>query len=75
MKLNAVTNRGSKKDFYDTAALLDCFPLETKLQFYEEKYRPATLLMPISAASPGSKMQTPSQTPSPCATTLGPPSN
>lgn len=47
MKINAIVNRGSKKDFYDLAALLKIHPLESILAFYQEKYRPATLLMAI----------------------------
>jgi predicted nucleotidyltransferase component of viral defense system len=47
MKINAIANRGSKKDFYDLAALLAIHPLETILSFYQKKYQPATLLMAI----------------------------
>lgn len=47
MKLNAISNRGSKKDFYDVAALLDHFPLEAMIRLYEAKYRPASLMMVI----------------------------
>jgi len=47
MKLNAIANRGSKKDFYDIAALLPKFPLETMIRFYQKKYSPASLLMVI----------------------------
>ncbi len=38
MKLSAITNRGSKKDFYDLCLLLDHFSLEEMLGFYREKY-------------------------------------
>ena len=38
MKLNAVTNRGTKKDFWDIAALLDTFTLKQMLDFYRFKY-------------------------------------
>lgn len=41
MKLNAIANRGSKKDFFDLAVLLDHFPLERMIGFFAEKY-PAT---------------------------------
>jgi hypothetical protein len=37
MKLIAVSNRGSKKDFFDLAVLLDHFDLREMLAFYEEK--------------------------------------
>jgi hypothetical protein len=47
MKINAIVNRGSKKDFHDLAALFKYHSLETILGFYQEKYRPATLLMAI----------------------------
>jgi hypothetical protein len=47
MKLNAISNRGSKKDFYDVAALLDHFPLAAMIHLYEAKYRPASLMMLI----------------------------
>jgi len=38
MKLNAITNRGSKKDFFDLAALLGRFPLSGMLDDYCQKY-------------------------------------
>ncbi|MEY3895533.1 MAG: hypothetical protein RLZZ214_1052 [Verrucomicrobiota bacterium] len=47
MKLNAISNRGSKKDFYDVAALLEHFPLATMIRLYQAKYRPASLMMVI----------------------------
>jgi hypothetical protein len=47
MKLNAISNRGSKKDFYDVAALLDHFPLAAMIRLYKAKYRPASLMMVI----------------------------
>lgn len=47
MKINAIVNRGSKKDFYDLAALLKFHSLESILGFYQDKYQPATLLMAI----------------------------
>lgn len=46
MKLEAVTNRGSKKDFIDVAFLLDLFPLEELLGLYQRKY-PAGLKLPV----------------------------
>ena len=39
MKLNAVANRGAKKDFYDIHALLSLFSLPELLGFFEEKYQ------------------------------------
>jgi len=47
MKLNAIANRGSKKDFYDIAELLGHFPLSAMINHYQAKYRPASLLMVI----------------------------
>jgi hypothetical protein len=38
MKLNAVSNRGSKKDFYDVAELLARFDLAILLSFFSAKY-------------------------------------
>lgn len=38
MKLNAVCNRGAKKDFWDIAALLDQYPLVKLLEFHARKY-------------------------------------
>lgn len=39
MKLNAIANRGAKKDFYDIHALLPSFALPEMLGFFELKYR------------------------------------
>lgn len=38
MKLNAITNRATQKDFFDIAVLSDFFSLKEMLQFYKEKY-------------------------------------
>jgi predicted nucleotidyltransferase component of viral defense system len=38
MKLNAIANRGAKKDFYDIHALLKCFSLPELLTFFQQKY-------------------------------------
>lgn len=38
MKINAISNRGAKKDFWDYAALLSYFSAEEMLSFYEAKY-------------------------------------
>ena len=37
-KLNAVANRGAKKDFWDIAGLIDKYTLKEMFGFYEEKY-------------------------------------
>ena len=39
MKLNAIANRGAKKDFYDIYSLLDCYTMDTMLNFFREKYK------------------------------------
>lgn len=41
MKLNAIANRGAKKDFFDLAELLDHFTLQRMIGFFMAKY-PAT---------------------------------
>lgn len=38
MKLNAIANRGSKKDFFDAAELLKHFSLTEMLGFFSQKY-------------------------------------
>lgn len=38
MKLAAITNRGSKKDFVDLYFLLECYPIQTLLNFYRRKF-------------------------------------
>ena len=38
MKLSAITNRGTKKDFIDIYFLLQHFSLEEMIQLYEQKY-------------------------------------
>lgn len=38
MKLNAIANRGSKKDFFDFVELLDHFPIKSMIGFFTEKY-------------------------------------
>jgi predicted nucleotidyltransferase component of viral defense system len=43
MKLSAVTNRGTKKDFIDVYTLLKHFSLKEMLHFYEQKYPHASI--------------------------------
>ncbi|MFA5205110.1 MAG: nucleotidyl transferase AbiEii/AbiGii toxin family protein [Lentisphaeria bacterium] len=45
MKLSAITNRGTKKDFVDLAFLLDQFSLNEMLAFYRRKYADASLFL------------------------------
>lgn len=50
MKLNAVCNRGAKKDFYDIYQLLDYYPLENMIDLFLSKYKmydPITVLMSL----------------------------
>ena len=39
MKLKAIAQRGSKKDFFDIYFLLQQFPLETLLRLFKEKFK------------------------------------
>ncbi len=39
MKLSAITNRGTRKDFVDLAFLLNDFTLQEMMDFYAEKFR------------------------------------
>jgi predicted nucleotidyltransferase component of viral defense system len=41
MKLNALANRGAKKDFYDLCELQNQFPLGAMIRWFEQKYRAA----------------------------------
>lgn len=38
MKLNAISKRGAKKDFYDLASLLDLYSINEMLDFFKIKY-------------------------------------
>ena len=38
IKLNAIANRGSKKDFFDFAELLDHFTIQKMIGFFSKKY-------------------------------------
>jgi len=38
MKLNAIANRGAKKDFFDIYSLLEQFQLKSMLKLFEQKY-------------------------------------
>lgn len=51
MKLNAVANRGAKKDFWDIAALLSRFSLDQMLGFHGRKYRAGNRLAVIKSLS------------------------
>ena len=45
MKLNAISGRGSKKDFIDLYFLLNEFTLQEILSFYEKKYDDGSIFM------------------------------
>ncbi|MCO6462383.1 MAG: nucleotidyl transferase AbiEii/AbiGii toxin family protein [Saprospiraceae bacterium] len=51
MKINAITGRGSKKDFIDLFFLLDNFSISEMLGFYIEKYPEASEFMAIRSLS------------------------
>ena len=45
MKMNAVANRGCKKDFYDIHALLTRFSIIELLDFFEKKYQKKIVIL------------------------------
>ena len=45
MKVNSITNRGTRKDFVDMARLLDDYSLEDIFSWYREKYPAANLVL------------------------------
>lgn len=49
MKLDAITGRGSKKDFFDLYFLLDRFSLPELLELYSRKYAHSTLFHVIKS--------------------------
>jgi hypothetical protein len=49
MKLSAIANRGSKKDFIDIAALLEDFSLKELLGFHERKFPQTDLLTVVKS--------------------------
>lgn len=49
MKLSAITNRGTKKDFIDMFFLLKNFSLEQMLAFYSEKYNDGSTFMVLKS--------------------------
>jgi predicted nucleotidyltransferase component of viral defense system len=51
MKLDAITGRGSKKDFYDLYFLLQNYNLEALLGFYKEKYPQQTTFHVVRSIS------------------------
>ena len=51
MKINAVTNRGSRKDFVDIARLLDDYSLESMFDWYLQKYPDANPALALRSLS------------------------
>ena len=49
MKLSAITNRGSKKDFIDYYFLLKRYSLEELIDLYSQKYSEAQLFTAIKS--------------------------
>jgi len=49
MKIAAITNRGSKKDFYDLNKLLEIFSLHQILDFYMEKFNDGSLFFALKS--------------------------
>jgi len=51
MKLKAVTQRGSKKDFFDLYFLLDLMPLQEMLHLFQEKFKQHEIFHVIKSLS------------------------
>lgn len=49
MKLSAITNRGTRKDFIDLYFLLRLYPIDFMLGFYREKYSDAQLFTAVKS--------------------------
>jgi len=49
MKLNAITNRGAKKDFWDYAEFLNIYSLKEMLGFYEKKYNKSNFVIVLKS--------------------------
>lgn len=47
MKINAITNRGTRKDFVDIAFLLRRFPMSEMFRLYQLKYPDAELSLAV----------------------------
>ena len=51
MKINAITNRGTRKDFVDMARLLDAYSIEDMFAWYREKYPAANPALAMRSMS------------------------
>ena len=49
MKLNAISGRGSKKDFIDLALLLNTYSLREMMSFYKQKYQDGSEFLVIKS--------------------------
>lgn len=49
MKIKAVTGRGSKKDFYDVAKLLECFTVKEMLTSYQTMFKIDNVVMAVKS--------------------------
>jgi predicted nucleotidyltransferase component of viral defense system len=49
MKIAAITNRGSKKDFYDLNKLLEIFSLQQILDFYTKKFTNSSVFFALKS--------------------------
>lgn len=49
MKLSAITNRGTKKDFIDIYYLLKSFSFEDMLRFYSDKYNDGNIFLVLKS--------------------------
>lgn len=49
MKMNSLTNRGAKKDFFDLHELLQHFSLQQLLDFYAAKYETASRMVALKS--------------------------
>jgi predicted nucleotidyltransferase component of viral defense system len=49
MKINAITGRGSKKDFVDVYELLKHFSLKQMIEFYQEKYKDGSVYLVLKS--------------------------
>jgi predicted nucleotidyltransferase component of viral defense system len=49
MKIAAITNRGSKKDFYDLNKLLEIFSLQQILDFYTKKFTDSSVFFALKS--------------------------
>ena len=50
MKVQAVLNRGRKKDFWDIAELLNHYPVSDFVKFHKEKYAEQNLMITVPQA-------------------------